>query len=86
MEFEFFANGVNSSELSALSEEQSALMEARICELGEMADDAARFSLDIMSEDMSVYDAFAIISAGISFGETDIHSEALADNAARLSS
>lgn len=86
MEFEFFANGVNSSELSALSEEQSALMEARICELGEMADDAARFSLDIMSEDMSVYDAFAIISAGISFGETEIHSEALADNAARLSS
>ncbi len=83
-EFEFFASDVNLSELSMLSAEQSALIEARICEISEMADDAAKFSANVMSEGMGVYDAFALISPGITFGESDVHSDALSDNVPRI--
>lgn len=83
-ELDFLPNELTVSNLSALSPTQSALQEERICEISELAYDAARFSASALSEGMEFYDAFAIISEGLDFGEYIVHSDSLSANVSRL--
>lgn len=83
-EFEFQASEIILSDLSVLSTEQSVLQEARICDLAELATDAAHFSLKLISDGMSICDIFAIICGEITFGENIVHTEALIENLQRL--
>lgn len=79
----YVPDNVNIENINALSKEQSIFFEKRICELSELADEAARLALDL-SEDFGIYELLGFISDGVSFSDFCGHAFALPQNADKI--
>ena len=85
-DFTFRLSNVNLSSILQLSSEQSMLEEARICELAELAAEAAAFSLEFLLQDMSIYEILALLSSELALDVRGLHDGALEENIPRLNS
>ncbi len=72
--------------MKILSDAHSRLAEQRICELAELAEDAAAAACELRSEGCGVYEILSILSDGVSFTGSQAHSYAMAENLSRLGS
>lgn len=61
----FMPDIVNSENINALSKEQALIFEKRICELAEIAEDAARLSAELFESGFGVYELLSFISDGV---------------------
>lgn len=82
----YMKNEATEYNMKTLSDAHSRLAEQRICELAELADDAAMAARDLADEGLGVYEILGILSDGVSFAPTDPHSHAMVENLARLRS
>lgn len=80
-ELSFVPNEINLSNISALNKRQTLLEERRICELSELATEAAQASYMLISEgEMSVIDVLSLISESFVSEAGECHEGALDDN------
>ena len=85
-ELVFSSNEANRSNLLSLEQKLSLIEEARICELAEIAYDAASFTKDLLGDgELTYIDALALISEDFVNRRPVIHKEALEENKKRLS-
>ena len=80
--FEISESSLNN--LSELSLAGSKLCERRICEISEIADLAADFVKEMLSEDIKPYEILSLISDSYPEIEADIHNDVLKENLERL--
>ena len=79
---EFFApDSVNYDNINALSKEQAILFEKRICELSEIADDAAELCASLFEGGFGIYELLSLISEGVAFDFSLDESSTLKQNA-----
>ena len=64
----YFKNDVTEHNMKALSDTQAKIMEQRICELAELAEDAAAAAGELIAEGYGIYEILGILSDGVSFG------------------
>ena len=62
MEYGFIPNSATVSNLSALSDKNFTNYRRRVCELYELAEDAADFTLSLIKEDFGIYEALSLIA------------------------
>ena len=82
--FDFAFSDVNFSSMMRISSEQAALEESRICELAELAYDAAKFTCELLGQDMGIYEIFLLISGALELDAKKLHKDALIENIPRL--
>ena len=82
----YLKNETTEYNIKTLSDTQARLMEQRICELAELADDAAAAARELLGEGCGVYEILGILSDGVSISPTDVHQHAMAENISRLHS
>ena len=61
----FSPESVTLDNLSALADSGVRLTERRACEISELADSAVRFSLELFSSGMGIYEILSLLSAGL---------------------
>ena len=72
----FSPESVTLDNLSALADSGVRLTERRACEISELADSAVRFSLELFSSGMGIYEILSLLSAGLDgVGKVDAASE-----------
>jgi hypothetical protein len=76
----FIANDISISNIEKLSEKQSADSERRICEIAEIAAEAADYYSEMSREGYGVYEILSIISDGYVSAPTVQHGNALENN------
>ena len=72
--------------MKTLSDAQTRLMEQRICELAELAEDAAAAARELIADGCGVYEILGILSDGVAIAPSDVHQHAMAENVSRLRS
>ena len=82
----YMKNDTTEYNMQTLSDAYSRLAEQRICELAELADDAALAASELRAEGLGVYEMLGVLSDGIAFSPALPHSLALQDNLSRLCS
>lgn len=82
----YVKNEATEYNMNTLSDMQNRLMEQRICELAELAEDAANAACELIEEGCGVYEILGILSDGVSLPVLDAHKHAMAENVARLRS
>ncbi len=82
----FAANSITAANISKIAEKQSVAEEQRICEIAELADNAADFAIALTEDGYGIYEVLALIAEGFPSEVTSSHSSALVRNAERLSS
>lgn len=82
----FMANGVTESNISALLTIESENCERRICELSELADDAAAFAVQHITDGYGVYEVLSLFDGLMPSDAPEPHEYALDENRPRLSS
>ena len=82
----YLKNEATEYNMNTLSDMQSRLMEQRICELAELADDAAIAAAELIDEGCGIYEILGILSDGVNFHIADAHQRAMAENVSRLKS
>lgn len=80
----FFANEITISNLEKLSEKQSLISEQRICEIAEIAGEAALYYSEMLRDGYGVYEILSIISDGYVTAPKTQHTGALANNRAAI--
>ena len=83
-EIVFSPNEITLSNISEISESASMLFERQICELAELADEAARLSAELADEGMSVYEITALIAEKTALMEFSPHASAMPEELLRL--
>ncbi len=75
----FMTDPVTSENILLLSEKQKTLSEMRLCEIADLAEDAAQTAVSLFSEGYDVYEVLSLISEGIllSYTESTCPSEPL---------
>lgn len=81
----FAANSITAANISKISDKQSVTEEQRICELSELACDAADFAIALFEDGYGIYEILSLIAEGVADSENFIHSSSLKENAERLS-
>jgi len=76
----FLPDNVNIENVRALSLEESLIFEKRICEMSEIADDAASLSKELFLSGFGIYELLGFISDGIDFSSRDCHENAMPKN------
>ena len=74
------------SNLQALAEEQGSLFELRICELSEIAEEAAKYATEIFSSGVSMCELLALISEENAFISSEAAPDTIRENIFRLNS
>ena len=82
----YFKNDVTEHNMKALSDTQARIVEQRICELAELAEDAVNAACELIAEGYGVYEILGILSDGVSFEPSDVHKHAMAENVSRIRS
>ncbi len=82
----YLKNETTEYNMKTLSDAQMRLMEKRICELAELADDAALAARELYADGCGIYEILSILSDGVSFDPAEVHSHAMAENVLRLRS
>lgn len=82
----YMKNEATEYNMKTLSDAHFRLAEQRICELAELAEDAAAAACELRAEGCGVYEILGILSEGVSFAPSSVHSYALRENVSRLSS
>ena len=82
----YLKNEATEYNMKTLSDTQARLMEQRICELAELAEDAAVAASELLAEGCGVYEILGILSDGVYLSPADVHSHAMAENISRLHS
>lgn len=82
----YLKNEATEHNMKTLSDIHSRLMEQRICELAELAEDAAAAACELRAEGCGLYEILGILSDGVAFSPSGVHGSAMADNVARLRS
>ena len=81
----FVSDEINLSNIASFSSEQSHIEEQRICELAEIAKQAAIFSKKILDDGMSLYEALYILAEALDFDDAVDLQSAVLENGKRLS-
>ena len=76
----FVANNITVSNMEKLSEEQSIQSERRICEIAEIAAEAADYYAEMSRDGYGVYEILSIISDAFVPASTTYHASALENN------
>lgn len=80
----FLANEINLSNIAAFSREQTGLEEQRICDLAEIAKQAAHFSKKLLLEGMSLYEVLYLLAESLDFSSEVDNDSSFAENDGRL--
>lgn len=80
----FLASEINLSNIAAFSSKQTALEEQRICDLAEIAKQAARFSKKLLEEGMNLYEVFYLLAESLEFSSKVDVSCSFTENEGRL--
>ena len=79
-DFGFSPNETTLSNISVLSQLESKISEQRICELHEIATDMKNVSLELLKNELGLYEVLSLISDGLSLGDCIIHENAMEEN------
>ena len=82
----YLKNETTEYNMKTLSDTQVRLMEKRICELAELAEDAAIAARELYAAGCGIYEILGILSDGVSFEHYAPHSHAMRENVSRLHS
>lgn len=82
----YIKNSVTENNIKTLSDAQAKLMEQRICELAELAEDAAVAAAELREDGCGIYEILGILSDGVSISASTVHSIAMLENVSRLHS
>ncbi len=82
----FSSNEINVQNISELSRRQSVTEEQRICELAEIASEAADYALEMYNEGYGVYEILSLVADGFSQDKRSMHEEASCENMGILDS
>jgi len=82
----FLQNEITEANLKQLLRREGRLSESRICELYDLACEAADAARTLVGEGYGVYEVLEILGEGISLTGTPPHSDALDENLPRISS
>ena len=80
----FTANDITAANISKISKKQSEIEEQRICEISELAEEAADFAMRMIEEGYGIYEVLSFIAEGIFGLDTTVHSHSMPENSDRL--
>lgn len=80
----FTSSDITAANIVKISRKQSALEEQRICELSELAADAARYAAEMEREGYGMYEILSLIADGFLPTEHAPHENSLLENRMRL--
>ena len=81
----FVFNDITADNINKISRKQSRMAEQRICEISDLAYDAAMLTSEMISEGYGIYEILSIISDGFSLPEFEANEFSLNENLKRLS-
>lgn len=84
MDENFAFNEITSSNISKIFQKQSVMSEQRICEISELAREAAELHASMLEDGYDIYEALSVISEAFSDYPTLIHDSPLKENLNRL--
>ncbi|MBO7304100.1 MAG: hypothetical protein J6V09_02635 [Clostridia bacterium] len=79
----FVTNDITRANIASLSKKQSRLEEQRICEISELADDAARYGASMLADGYGVYEVLSLLSDS-ALSATVTNSAVIKENEPRL--
>ncbi len=80
----FKYSDITAANIREIAAKQSSSAEQRICELSELAQDAARYTLDMLDDGYGIYEILSMISDGFLNSVAVRHEDSLEENEARL--
>jgi hypothetical protein len=80
----FSPSRVFADNIAKLTDRQSVLEEQRICEISNLAYDAATYSKQMLDSGYSIYELFSVLSEGMDYGAVNPHKRVLAENVSRI--
>ncbi len=81
-----FFNQITASNISLLSKRQSGMQEERICELYELAVDAAEFATEMYKSGCGLYEILSLVSQNFTGKNVSLHENAMDENKEKLCS
>ncbi len=80
----FISSDITTENIAKISKDQSLLEERRICEISELAREAADYSSEMLADGYGVYEVLSLVSEGFLKSGVNFHERALPENENRL--